>query len=93
MSSSYPAAGSVYHWSWLFAPSGWEPVISYFCGGLNFFTLIGFSTTTALNFSTYLRASLNYYSTEDPYGEGIVILITMIVIIIQTGINVTRIRF
>jgi amino acid transporter len=34
--SSYPSAGSVYHWAGMLAPPGWGPLFSYYCGWFNF---------------------------------------------------------
>ena len=34
--SSYPTAGSVYHWAGMLAPPKWAPIYSYICGWFNF---------------------------------------------------------
>lgn len=34
--SSYPSAGSVYHWAGMLATPKWAPVSSYICGWFNF---------------------------------------------------------
>ena len=34
--STYPSAGSVYHWSGMMAPPGAAPLISYITGWANF---------------------------------------------------------
>jgi len=34
--SSYPSAGSVYHWAGMLAPKEWAPIASYICGWFNF---------------------------------------------------------
>jgi amino acid transporter len=34
--SSYPSAGSVYHWAGMLAPPGYGPLFSYYCGWFNF---------------------------------------------------------
>lgn len=34
--SSYPSAGSVYHWAGMLATPRWSPVTSYICGWFNF---------------------------------------------------------
>jgi len=34
--SSYPSAGSVYHWAGMLANEKWAPFSSYICGWFNF---------------------------------------------------------
>jgi amino acid transporter len=34
--STYPSAGSVYHWTGQLAPEKWAPLIAYICGWFNF---------------------------------------------------------
>ena len=39
--STYPSAGSVYHWTGQLAPEKWAPLISYICGWFNFLVRAG----------------------------------------------------
>jgi len=56
--SSYPSAGSVYHWAGMLAPREWAPISSYLCGWFNFIGNAAGDASFAFGFAQVLTATI-----------------------------------
>jgi amino acid transporter len=54
--SSYPSAGSVYHWAGMLASPEWAPALSYLCGWFNFLGNAAGDACFAYGFASVLTA-------------------------------------
>ena len=55
--SSYPSAGSVYHWAGMLAPPEWAPAASYLCGWFNFLGNAAGDSSYAYGFAQIVAAA------------------------------------
>ena len=55
--SSYPSAGSVYHWTGQLAPERWAPLASYICGWFNFLGNAAGDASFAYGFANFVVAA------------------------------------
>ena len=51
--STYPSAGSVYHWSGMLASERWAPLVSYVCGWFNFMGNVAGDAAFAYGFANW----------------------------------------
>ena len=56
--SSYPSAGSVYHWAGMLANKEWAPFASYICGWFNFIGNAAGDASFAFGFAQVLTAAI-----------------------------------
>lgn len=56
--SSYPSAGSVYHWAGMLATAEWAPFASYICGWFNFLGNAASDASFAFGFGQVLAAAV-----------------------------------
>jgi len=56
--SSYPSAGSVYHWAGMLANKEWAPFASYICGWFNFIGNAASDASFAFGFAQVLTAAV-----------------------------------
>ncbi|CDW88429.1 apc amino acid permease [Stylonychia lemnae] len=57
--SSYPSAGSVYHWAGMMAPPKWAPFASYICGWFNFLGNAASDASFAFGFAQVVSAAIH----------------------------------
>ncbi len=55
--STYPSAGSVYHWTAILANKYWAPSLSYICGWFNFLGNIAGYASFSYGFACLVAAS------------------------------------
>eukprot|EP00347_Sterkiella_histriomuscorum_P012884 403366849 len=56
--SSYPSAGSVYHWAGMLSPQRWAPISSYICGWFNFLGNAAGDASFAYGFAQVTSAAI-----------------------------------
>lgn len=56
--SSYPSAGSVYHWAGMLASAEWAPFASFYCGWFNFIGNAAGDASFAFGFAQVLAATI-----------------------------------
>eukprot|EP00347_Sterkiella_histriomuscorum_P010241 403377050 len=63
--SSYPSAGSVYHWAGMLAPPKWAPFFSYICGWFNFIGNAASDASFAYGFAQVVSACVTLGTNGD----------------------------
>lgn len=56
--SSYPSAGSVYHWAGMLSSPSWAPAMSYICGWFNFLGNAAGDAAYAFGFAQIVAAAI-----------------------------------
>jgi amino acid transporter len=82
--SSYPSAGSVYHWAGLLAPPGWGPFLSYVTGWFNFLGNAAGDASFAYGFASVIAAGHDILveNEEDMFSNGAVVGIAIALLIV-----------
>jgi len=81
--SSYPSAGSVYHWAGMLAPAKWSPFASYLCGWFNLIGNAASDASFAYGFAEIVAAAVSLGTegqTDIPTGGkvGIAIAVSLL---------------
>ena len=90
--SSYPSAGSVYHWAGMLATPEWAPFASYLCGWFNFIGNAASDASFAYGFGQILSAAVTIGSQGSvrwPVGANVGFAIG--VSLLWAGKNVMRV--
>ncbi len=62
--STYPSAGSVYHWSGMLANKKWAPSVCYITGWFNFLGNAAGDASFAYGFSSVVAAADSLYKND-----------------------------
>eukprot|EP00475_Leptophrys_vorax_P009803 TRINITY_DN16495_c0_g3_i1.p1 TRINITY_DN16495_c0_g3~~TRINITY_DN16495_c0_g3_i1.p1 ORF type:complete len:551 (-),score=124.44 TRINITY_DN16495_c0_g3_i1:199-1851(-) len=90
--SSYPSAGSVYHWAGLLAPPGWGPFLSYVTGWFNFLGNAAGDASFAYGFASVVAAGHNILVDADQaLSSGAIVGIAIALLVVWMFLAATRI--
>mmetsp|Transcript_20682 Transcript_20682/g.18831 ORF Transcript_20682/g.18831 Transcript_20682/m.18831 type:complete len:377 (+) Transcript_20682:66-1196(+) len=88
--STYPAAGSVYHWSGMIVPEKWAPLASFVCGWFNFLGNAAGDASFAGAFASFLAACISL-SGGETLSTGDVVGISIAILAVWTILNSIRV--
>lgn len=79
--SSYPSAGSVYHWAGILAPEKWAPASAYICGWFNFLGNAASGSSFAYGFASFISACVAISTNEGVVlDQGIQVCISIAIL-------------
>ena len=68
--STYPIAGSVYHWTAMLANKKWAPSLSYICGWFNFLGNAAGDASFSYGFASLVAASDSFRKNDGSVWEN-----------------------
>eukprot|EP00347_Sterkiella_histriomuscorum_P010495 403376063 len=92
--SSYPSAGSVYHWAGMLAPPKMAPFFSYICGWFNFFGNAAGDASFSYGFAQIVSACVTLASNGETVLEtGALVGIACLVSFVWALKNIMRVDY